>query len=105
MKFFAAFACIGSAVAVSWFPPASRPVAVSSPAPGARLAPTDPIRLTFSKPVAGVLAGAQPRLLPSTPGRWRQTDSHTLVFVPSATVTGTVTFTGLRNTVPSGPNT
>jgi peptidoglycan hydrolase-like protein with peptidoglycan-binding domain len=74
---------LGSPVAVSWFPPASRPVAVSSPAPGARLAPTAPIRLTFSKPVAGVLAGDRPRLSPSTPGRWRQTDSHTLVFVPS----------------------
>src|SRR5439155_10687766 len=53
------------------------------PAPGARLAPAAPIPLTFSKPVADVLAGARPRLLPSTPGRWRQTDSHTLVFVPS----------------------
>jgi len=74
---------LGSPVAVSWFPPARRPVAVSSPAPGARLAPAAPIRLTFSKPVAVVLAGAQPRLSPSTPGRWRQTDSHTLVFVPS----------------------
>ena len=74
---------LGSPVAVSWFPPANRPVVVSSPAPGARLAPNAPIRLTFSKPVAGVLAGAQPRLSPSTPGRWRQADSHTLVFVPS----------------------
>jgi hypothetical protein len=74
---------LGSPVAVSWFPPARRPVVVSSQAPGARLAPNGPIRLTFSKPVAGVLAGAQPRLSPSTPGRWRQTDSHTLVFAPS----------------------
>jgi len=74
---------LGTPVAVSWFQPAHRPVAVSSPAPGARLAPAAPIRLTFSKPVADVLAGARPRLLPSTPGRWRQTDSHTLVFVPS----------------------
>ena len=74
---------LGSPVAVSWFPPANRPVVVSSPTPGARLAPNAPIRLTFSKPVASALAGAQPRLSPSTPGRWRQTDSHTLVFVPS----------------------
>jgi hypothetical protein len=74
---------LGTPVAVSWFPPARTPVAVSSPAPGARLAPAAPIRLTFSKPVAEVLGGAQPKLSPSTPGRWRQTDSHTLVFVPS----------------------
>jgi peptidoglycan hydrolase-like protein with peptidoglycan-binding domain len=74
---------LGSPVAVSWFPPANRPVVVSSPTPGARLAPNAPIRLTFSKPVASALAGAQPRLSPSTPGRWRQTDSHTLVFMPS----------------------
>ncbi|MDP9232130.1 MAG: L,D-transpeptidase [Actinomycetota bacterium] len=74
---------LGTPVAVSWFPPARSPVAVSSPAPGARLAPAAPIRLTFSKPVADVLGGARPKLSPSTPGRWRQTDSHTLVFVPS----------------------
>ena len=74
---------LGTPVAVSWFPPARSPVAVSSPAPGARLAPTAPIRHTFSKPVADVLGGARPKLSPSTPGHWRQTDSHTLVFVPS----------------------
>ena len=74
---------LGTPVAVSWFPPARSPVAVSSPAPGARLAPAAPIRLTFSKPVADVLGGARPKLSPSTPGRWRQTDSHTLVFVPA----------------------
>jgi hypothetical protein len=73
----------GRPVDVSWFPPARLPVAVSSPAPGAPLAPAAPIRLTFSKPVADVLGGARPKLAPSTPGRWHQTDSHTLVFVPS----------------------
>jgi hypothetical protein len=59
------------------------PVALSSPAPGARLAPADPIRLTFSKPVADVLGGNRPQLSPRTPGQWRQPDSHTLLFVPS----------------------
>ena len=56
---------------------------VSSPAPGARLTPVAPIRLTFSRPVVEVLGSARPKLSPRTPGRWRQPDSHTLVFVPA----------------------
>ena len=74
---------LGTPFAVSWFPPARLPVAVTTPAPGTRLAPATPIRLTFSRPVAEALGGAQPNVKPRTPGRWRQTDSHTLVFVPS----------------------
>ena len=74
---------LGTPIAVSWFPPAKVPVAVSAPAPGSTIAPASPIRLTFSKPVSDALGGAQPKLSPKTPGRWSQTDSHTLVFVPS----------------------
>jgi peptidoglycan hydrolase-like protein with peptidoglycan-binding domain len=74
---------LGRPVRVSWFPPASSPVALSSPGPGARLAPATPIRLTFSEPVADALGGGRPRLSPRTPGRWRQPDSHTLLFAPS----------------------
>jgi hypothetical protein len=74
---------LGRPVTVSWFPPATLPVALSSPAPGARIAPAAPIRLTFSEPVADVLGGERPQLSPGTPGRWRQPDSHTLLFVPS----------------------
>jgi len=74
---------LGAPVAVSWFPPAHSPVVVSSPAPGARLTPVAPIRLTFSRPVVEVLGSARPKLSPRTPGRWRQPDSHTLVFVPA----------------------
>jgi peptidoglycan hydrolase-like protein with peptidoglycan-binding domain len=74
---------LGAPVSVSWFPPADAPVVVSKPAPGAQLTPGAPIRLVFSKPVSAVLGSAQPRLVPRTGGRWRQTDSHTLVFTPS----------------------
>ena len=74
---------LGAPVAVSWFPPARLPVAVSEPAPGAHIAPDAPITLTFSKPVADALGTDQPKLSPSTPGSWRRTDSHTLVFQPS----------------------
>jgi hypothetical protein len=74
---------LGRPVTVSWFPPANSPVALSSPVPGARLAPAAPIRLTFSEPVADVLGGNRPQLSPRTPGRWTHPDSHTLLFVPS----------------------
>jgi L,D-transpeptidase catalytic domain/Putative peptidoglycan binding domain len=74
---------LGNAVAVSWFPPARLPVAVSRPAPGGQLAPDAPITLTFSKPLDEVLGADRPKLSPHTPGRWHQADSHTLVFQPS----------------------
>jgi lipoprotein-anchoring transpeptidase ErfK/SrfK len=74
---------LGAPVAVSWFPPAQLPVAVTKPAPGAQVAPATPITLTFSKPVADALGSDRPTLSPHTPGSWRQTDAHTLVFRPS----------------------
>jgi peptidoglycan hydrolase-like protein with peptidoglycan-binding domain len=74
---------LGRPVMVSWFPPANASVVLSSPVPGARLAPAAPIRLTFSEPVSEVLGGNRPQLTPRTPGRWRQPDSHTLIFAPS----------------------
>jgi len=74
---------LGRPVRVSWFPPANAPVALTSPMPGAQLGPASPIRLTFSEPVADALGGSRPQLSPRTPGRWRQPDSHTLLFVPS----------------------
>ncbi|HXZ58289.1 MAG TPA: L,D-transpeptidase [Gaiellaceae bacterium] len=74
---------LGTPVAVSWFPPAGLPVAVSDPAPGAGVVPADPIRLTFSTTVDQALGGALPRIRPRTSGRWRRLDSHTLLFVPS----------------------
>ena len=47
------------------------------------ISPSTPIRLTFSKPVSDVLGSRHPSLSPSTPGHWREPDSHTLVFTPS----------------------
>jgi len=82
---------LGAPVVISWFPPARSPVLVSSPAPGARLSPAAPIRLTFSKPLATVLGSARPKLSPHTRGRWQQPDSHTLVFVPSGLGAGLAT--------------
>jgi hypothetical protein len=75
---------LGPPVSVSWFPASRLPVLISSPQPGTRITPLTPLRLTFSQPVADVLGSAQPTLTPPTRGRWRQLDSHTLLFAPAA---------------------
>jgi hypothetical protein len=74
---------LGAPTQVSWFPPSQAPVMVSFPTAGARISPATPIDLTFSKPVSEVLGAARPQLSPSTPGSWREANSHTLVFTPS----------------------
>ncbi len=74
---------LGHPTEVSWFPPSHAPVMVSIPAAGVRISPATPIHLTFSKPVSEVLGAKRPLLSPSTPGHWRESDSHTLVFTPS----------------------
>jgi L,D-transpeptidase catalytic domain len=74
---------IGAPMQVSWFPPSSSAVMATIPAAGARISPSEPIYLTFSKPVSQVLGEAHPQLSPSTPGHWREANSHTLEFVPS----------------------
>jgi hypothetical protein len=75
---------LGPPVTVSWFPASPVPVLISSPQPGARVTPITPLRLTFSQPIAAVLGSARPTLTPPARGRWRQLDSHTLLFVPAA---------------------
>jgi hypothetical protein len=74
---------LGTPVVVSWFPVSRTPVLISSPAPGARVTPVTPLRLTFSKPVADVLGSTRPAVSPRIPGRWHETDSHTLLFLPT----------------------
>jgi peptidoglycan hydrolase-like protein with peptidoglycan-binding domain len=74
---------VGTPTQVSWFPPSRNPVMVTLPAAGTRISPATPLHLTFSKPVAEVLGSGHPQLSPSTPGHWRQTNSHTLLFTPS----------------------
>jgi hypothetical protein len=56
---------------------------VSLPAAGTRISPATPLHLTFSRPVSEVLGSGHPTLSPGTPGRWREIDSHTLVFTPT----------------------
>lgn len=74
---------VGAPQPVTWFPASRLPVAVASPAPGARIAPTTPLRLTFSKKVSDALGSAHPTISPATPGRWRRSDDYTLTFTPS----------------------
>jgi hypothetical protein len=74
---------LGAATQVSWFPPSHHPVMVAVPSAGSHISPATTLRLTFSKPVSEVLGSSQPQLTPSTPGRWRQTNSHTLAFTPA----------------------
>ena len=73
---------VGAPTRVSWFPPARRAVALTSPAPGTKIAPAAELRLTLSKPIDDALGSAQPKLRPSVPGHWQRVDSHTLVFHP-----------------------
>ena len=74
---------VGAPTQVSWFPPSNMPVMVSLPAAGTQISPATHIHLTFSKPVCEVLGSSRPRISPSTPGHWSETNSHTLVFVPA----------------------
>jgi hypothetical protein len=74
---------LGTPTQVSWFPPSKHPVMVAVPGAGSRISPASTLRLTFSKPVSEVLGSSHPRLTPSTPGRWRETNSHTLAFTPA----------------------
>jgi hypothetical protein len=69
-------------VRVTWFPARPYPQVVVRPAPGTRLPPGRPLRITFSRPVRQVLGPRLPTLRPATPGRWRRVDTHTLAFLP-----------------------
>jgi L,D-transpeptidase catalytic domain len=68
---------------VSWFPAGTGTSAVVSPAPGSAIQPVNALAVSFSQPVSAALGGQVPRFYPDTPGAWRETDAHTLVFHPS----------------------
>jgi hypothetical protein len=74
---------LAPAVTVHYFPPAKRPVALVTPAPGGRLDPGDQLRLTLSSPVEKVFGKSLPKL--AVAGHWKRTNDHTLVFTPSGT--------------------
>jgi hypothetical protein len=74
---------VGAPTQVSWFPQSNMTVMATIPASGEPISPYTAIHLTFSKSVSEALGSSRPSISPSTPGRWRETDSHTLVFTPS----------------------
>ena len=69
---------------VSWFAPGARVQVVSSPAPGASLAATSALTLTFAEPVSDALGSRLPALVPAVAGSWAHVDAHTLQFRPAA---------------------
>ena len=70
---------LGDPATVHYFPPAKRPVALVSPAPGGRLDPGDQLRLTFSSRQGRHAAEAR-----ASPATGSVRDDHTLVFTPPA---------------------
>ncbi len=84
---------------VTWFPAGASTLAVASPAPGGRLGPLSPLRVTFSKPLSA-LDSARPAFATPVSGSWRRADDHTLVFTPSGTGFGLGA--SVRMTLPAG---
>ncbi len=84
---------------VTWFPPGASTLAVATPAPGGRLGPLSPLRLTFSKPLSA-LGSARPTFATPVPGSWRRADDRTLLFTPSGTGFGLGA--SVRLTLPAG---
>jgi peptidoglycan hydrolase-like protein with peptidoglycan-binding domain len=74
---------VGAPTQVSWFPPSRSPVMATIPAAGTTIGPATKLYLTFSKPISEALGSARPQVTPSTPGNWREVNSHTLAFTPS----------------------
>jgi hypothetical protein len=74
---------LSTPVHVSWFVAGSRTRVVSDPVSGRPLQPRGVVTLTFARPVAAVLGSRLPRVEPSTPGHWTQTDANTLSFQPT----------------------
>jgi lipoprotein-anchoring transpeptidase ErfK/SrfK len=68
--------------AVSWFPAGGAATAVASPAPGARIKPSTPITLTFSKTIKSALGSHLPPVSPVTQGTWHQVNAHAIQFRP-----------------------
>ena len=76
---------LGPRTTITWFPRSRVPLLVATPALGATISPSRPLRLTFSKPLTRILGTSNPRLTPAVAGTWSRPNSHTLVFTPAGT--------------------
>ena len=74
---------LAAPVRVTWFPPSRLPAVLVRPAAAGSISPRAPVELTFAKPLQDALGAARPRFSARVPGRWSESDSHTLVFRPS----------------------
>ncbi len=70
-------------VQISWFPRSRSPVLLADPAPGTDVSPLAPIRLSFSVAVSRLFGITPPTVGGAAHGRWRELDSHTLLFTPT----------------------
>ncbi len=68
---------------ITWFPHSQAQELLVRPAKNTIVAPTAPIVLIFSRPVASVLGSRRPTVWPPTAGSWHEPSSNTLVFQPS----------------------
>lgn len=71
---------MGTPTTVSWFPASAHPVVVADPTAGSELAPSQSLRLTFSKTVKETLGGVRPTVSPAGSGHWTEPNSHTLLY-------------------------
>ncbi|MEN0014687.1 MAG: hypothetical protein AAGC46_15065, partial [Solirubrobacteraceae bacterium] len=71
---------MGTPTTVSWFPASAHPVVVADPTANSQLAPSQPLRLTFSKTVKQTLGSQRPTVSPAGNGRWSVPNSHTLLY-------------------------
>ena len=69
-------------VDVTWFPLGGSARILVSPRQGSKLGLDTPLRLTVSEPVGKLFHAHLPWLAPSSGGRWRTVDAHTLVYRP-----------------------
>jgi L,D-transpeptidase catalytic domain len=74
---------LGKAKTVTWFPATGSPIVAATPTAGTTISASSPLELTFSKPVKKIFGSEDPKLSPEVPGKWKQTDRHTVVFTPS----------------------
>jgi lipoprotein-anchoring transpeptidase ErfK/SrfK len=74
---------LGKSKSVTWFPATGTPIIAATPTAGTTISASSPLELTFSKPVKKIFGSENPKLSPEVPGKWKQTNRHTLVFTPS----------------------
>jgi peptidoglycan hydrolase-like protein with peptidoglycan-binding domain len=74
---------LGKFKAVNWFPASGSAALIATPAPGTEINSSQKLEIVTSKKVKKVFGGTMPELDPEVPGKWSQTNPHTIVFHPT----------------------